>query len=117
MSKLEKIMSRIALNSTKPLSHQFTKELMKNGDLKTAQSIVQTTYDTLLLNNRLISDFNHAITKVSPLVKTTSKKRGGKNVLYPKPLDQRQQSKIGIQWIIEQASKSGKKGLGFTRNK
>jgi ribosomal protein S7 len=45
------------------------------------------------------------------VVKTTSKKRGGKNVLFPKPLEKRQQSKIGINWILEQASKSKKKGI------
>lgn len=117
MNKVEKIMQRIASNSLKPLSNQFVNEMMRNGDKKTAQKIIQETFDTLLVNNRSRDDFDVAVMKVSPLVKTTSKKRGGKNVLFPKPLDARQQSKIGIQWIIENATKSGKKGIFKCNNR
>ncbi|KAI8592150.1 ribosomal protein S7 domain-containing protein [Geranomyces variabilis] len=53
-----------------------------------------------------------AVTKVSPLVKIVTTKRGAKGIQTPTPLSARQRRRFGILWIVEAAS-GVKVGLTF----
>ncbi len=46
------------------------------------------------------------------MVKVGGFKRGGKNVLYPKPLTQKQSRRLAISWIADQASKKKNGNFG-----
>jgi len=49
---------------------------------------------------------NQAMELASPLLKLCSSKKGSKNVLSPRPLTLKQQRRVGILWMVDQASKN-----------
>ncbi|KAJ3301860.1 hypothetical protein HDV03_000269 [Kappamyces sp. JEL0829] len=79
--------------------------LTADGLKDRARKWIQDALDTMQKQGFDRSQFESAIDRIAPLVKVGGFKRGGRNVLYPKPLTQRQSRRIAIDWVADAASK------------
>ncbi|KAI8919035.1 ribosomal protein S7 domain-containing protein [Powellomyces hirtus] len=101
-------------NQELTLTEAFVNNIMKDGKKARAR---RTLLDALQHIQRETGQDPHkvlqsAVTKVSPLVKIVTTKRGAKGIQTPTPLNERQRRRFGILWIVEAASGS-KQGTSF----
>jgi small subunit ribosomal protein S7 len=95
------------------LLHLFTNMIMRHGQYALA---AKATSQTLLNIHALTRSppmpiFEHAILTASPAVRCKrQKERGGKATMRPLALSERQRTRIGIDWIVKAANRSGNPG-------
>lgn len=110
-----KVTNRKLAKESEPIDSQFINYLMKDGKKQLATRILQEAMDKLSIQYK--SDpkaiLQDAILKAAPLIKIKSSKRGGKNVLMPIALNQRQRQRIGIEWIVGEVNKSTRPSVGL----
>ena len=86
-------MARITKEQT--VRQQFINNIMRDGKKLKASLIV----------DNLNCDYTEAIKKIQPLVKVKTVRKGKRNIQMPFPLTVKQQTRISIKWIQQEAEK------------
>ncbi|KAJ3083088.1 hypothetical protein HK102_001263 [Quaeritorhiza haematococci] len=71
------------------------------------------TVDLSMYLNDPIAAMKDAIEKCAPLVRIVSSRRGAKNVLTPRPLNDRRRRRTAIMWIVDASSSGGRGKIKF----
>jgi small subunit ribosomal protein S7 len=95
----------------------FTSLIQRHGNRHRAQNIISKMLLHIhgMTGKPPLPLFRQAISMASPSVRMKTLKRGGRNVLTPQSLNEKQRTRAAILWILEVAG--GKVGKGVKRNR
>lgn len=91
-----------------PLLHQFSRLIMKDGKLLTAQKHLQLCLDTIrsATNNDALPLLRKAVRLASPELRTVQQKiTATKRATLPLPISEKQSTRTGINWIVQASYK------------